>query len=141
MKIFCAALMISCFLASTCFSEGMKRYDAVAEDLSQKVQIFSEPLKKTGSVDLGASRRDPLQSLVDAQGNILETAGPKSAVLVLKGIVGSADSKTVLINDKFYAQGDSVDGYRILEIRPDGVVVQNDKDKVFVPLYPDTSTN
>ena len=124
MKIFGCALVIFFSFSSLCFSQEFKRYDATLAELSQKMDRFSEPLK-TIRVDEKTIRRDPLQALVDDQGNVLEPSRAKDSALALQGIVGSAGSMSVLINDKFYTQGETVDQYRILEIRADGVVIQN----------------
>ena len=138
MRILWCALVIFCSFSSLCFSGEFKRYDAILAELSQKTAQFSES-PKIVKVDEKTIRRDPLHALVDAQGNVLEPSRAKESALVLQGIVGSAGSMSALINDKFYTQGETVDQYRILEIRANGVVIQNGDEKSFIDLYPGSS--
>ena len=84
-------------------------------------------------------RRDPMQPLVDARGNIISSVGLHSG-LVVQGIIwseGSEEARTALVDDEFYVQGDIVGPYRILEIRSDGLFAQSEDKTVFIPLYPE----
>ena len=131
-------LFVLFFISAPCFSGQMKRYDVLAADLSRSIATFSEFSKPGNSREIQISR-DPMQPLADSRGNILRSASAQtsSSDFVVRGIVGAGTSRTALINDKFYSQGDKLGNDQIVEIRPDGVVVQNEKGSVIIPLYPD----
>lgn len=50
----------------------------------------------------------------------------------LSTVLTSADRKVALINGKPFQIGDLLEGYRIVEIRSDRVVLKNDKSKVLL---------
>ena len=134
MKTFYVFLLIFFCACSSGYAEVSKRYDTLASDLSRNISAYSEISRPSGT-RTDVAGRDPLQPLVDAQGNILGPAYVNTDLMV-QGIVNSGTSPVALINDRFYSQGDTVGHDRLLEIRADGVIVQNEKGTTFVPLYP-----
>ena len=137
MKNFYAFLFIFFFFSSPCRAEEIKRYEALAEDLSRSLAVYQE-FSKSSHSRMDMTGRDPLEPLTDAQGNVLSPTYV-NVELAVQGIVNSGKSRVALINGKFYSEGDAVDHSRILEIRVDGVTVENEKGKTFLPLYPDSS--
>ena len=139
MKISYAVLALFFLNNTLCLADDFKSYDALAEALSSNTAPWLIK-KDTYSKNKIVMDRDPFQPLVDESGNILATS-PSSGTMAVQGIVDSGTSTSVLINDKFYTVGDTIEGYRILKIRPEGVTVQDEKGSSFLPLYPDSSTN
>ena len=80
--------------------------------------------------------RDPMQSLVNGDGRVLQTSGFHQG-LALQGIIWSGDFKRVLIDNEFYSEGDTVGPYRILEIKKEGFAAEFEGKKIFIPLYPE----
>ena len=138
MKIFSTFLFIFFSFLSLGFAEESRRHKDLAEDLSQSLAIY-EALSRTAAPGRPDMRgRDPFEPLADAQGNILNPSYLNTE-LAVQGIVNSGGPPMALINGKLYSVDDVVNRCRVLEIRPDGVVVQDEKSQVFIPLYPDPS--
>lgn len=79
-------------------------------------------------------RRDPMRSLIDANGNVLNPAGLEGG-FALQGIVRSPNTNLVLVNDQFLGEGDQLGPYKILRIRPEGVTARREKERIFIPLH------
>ena len=54
--------------------------------------------------------------------------------LAIQGVIWSDERPLAVIDDELFAQGDAIGPYKILQIRPDGVVVQRQDETLFVPL-------
>ena len=78
-------------------------------------------------------RRDPLQPLVDAQGELISSTGLHGGYLV-QGIIWSNERPLAVIDDELVAEGQTAGPYTILHIAPDGVIVQRAADQLFIPL-------
>lgn len=51
---------------------------------------------------------------------------------VLSTILTSVERKVAIINGQPFQQGDSLDGYKVIEIKPDRVVLKGNKSKVLL---------
>ena len=114
-------------------------YNSVAAELSQAMARFQASHHEAGKLD-ALLHRDPMVSLVDAGGNVINPAGLQKGVIV-QGVIWSKNDKAVLIDDLFYREGDTVGPYKILEIRSKGFLARKDGATVFVPLYVDDEAN
>ena len=114
-----------------------KEYQRVTNQLSQAVQLFRNLAKIKSSFDEKLPRRDPLKALVDGQGKFVGAAGLYDGPQ-LEGIVHSDGFIRALIDNQFYAVGDTLGPYRIQEIRDDGVQLEEKNSTLFVPLYPNS---
>ena len=130
-------LIVFFCVSSPCYPEGLKRSDTIAAELSRSIAFYHESSSLSNDrADMVG--RDPLQPLMDAQGNVLNPTYVNSELMV-QGIVNSGKSQVALINNKLYSQGDTIGHNRILEIHADGIMIQDEKGTTFVPLYPDSS--
>jgi hypothetical protein len=112
-------------------------YQMFAKALSNSLERFHQITKANSEYDV-VLLRDPTQSLIDSEGNVINTSGLHKG-LVVQGIIRSGKDKSALIDDQFYAEGDSVGPYKILEIKENGFEALKGAEKVFVPLYNDSS--
>lgn len=78
-------------------------------------------------------RRNPMQGLIDAEGNINGISEGSNALCV-QGIIWSDQKPLVIVDDALYAPGAAIGPYTIEEIRTDGITVKRGEDKLFVPL-------
>ena len=103
-----------------------------AEQLSQAIataQVLSEQMVPYDVV----FRRNPLKSLIDAQGHLVASSG-MSGGLFVQGIIWSGERPLVVIDDELFAQGDVVGPYTILQIMSDNVIVQRGIERLTIPL-------
>jgi hypothetical protein len=106
-------------------------YEQTTEQLSQAIQTYKEITQETGGYDV-VFRRDPMQPLTNAQGQLVTFAGLHGGLSV-QGIIWSEERPLAVIDDELFAQGDVVGPYTILQIRSNEVTVQRkDKDEVLV---------
>ena len=112
-----------------------KEYERLTNQLAKTVELYRSLAKQEITLDKMLLRRDPLASLIDAQGNPTAAAGLFDGP-VLQGIIRSEGFVRVLIDDQFYAAGDSFGPYTVREIRDDGIDLEQGASTVFVPLYP-----
>lgn len=111
-------------------------YEKMMQGLSHKIQRYQNLRQQNQQGYDVVFRRDSMQSLIDSNGKIVIPQGLNNT-LVVQGIIYSKDLNLVLINDQFYHPGDTVGSYKILEVRADGVSVQQEGKTLFIPLYPD----
>ena len=78
-------------------------------------------------------RRDPMRSLIDARGQLVTSAGLGGGLSV-QGIIWSEERPLAVIDDALFAAGDTVGAYKILQIRPDGVIAQHGQEALLIPL-------
>ena len=137
---FLLILILAVFFASTiALAEAVSpKYDETLNELFRALKAYQDLHRVGGSYDV-LFRRDPMRPLVDAKGRVVHSVGIYSN-LAVQGIVQSTDLNVVLVDDHFYAPGDHIGPYRILEIRPDGLRVEQEGQELFIPLYPDSST-
>ncbi|MBI4167811.1 MAG: hypothetical protein HY515_02540 [Candidatus Aenigmarchaeota archaeon] len=137
MKTFFLALTIVCFVFSQAFAGEPTEQEAMAKALSHSIETFRK-LSEPGSGYNVVLHRDPMEPLIDGQGNVVSSIGLHEG-LVVQGIIYSEGFKSVLVDDQFYFQGDTVGSYHIVEVKPDGFVARQDDGKtIFVPLYSNT---
>ena len=141
MKKISLFFVIFCFSNSLCFGAEPTEYEVMAKAFSRSTQVFQKLIESGPGYNV-VSHRDPMEPLIDGQGNIVATTvtTPVSSHedLVVKGIVYSDKFKAALIDDKLYFPGDIVGPYRILQIKPDGFLAQDGGKTIFVPLYSNT---
>ena len=138
MKTFFLILIIMCFPFSTASAGEIGEHEVMAKALTHSIETFRK-LSESGSDYNVVLRRDPMEPLIDGQGNIVNSAGLHEG-LIVQGIIFSEGFKAALIDDKFYYAGDTVGSYRILEIKSDGFLAEDENKKsVFVPLYSNNS--
>ena len=133
-------LLLTMALALSCSSFASaeiapKEYERVSNQLGQALEFYRGLARPGVSFKDGfLLRRDPLRPLVDAAGHPVAGAdlfdGP-----VLQGIIHSEGFTRVLIDDKFYASGDTFGPYTIREIREDGIELEQGDSPLFIPLY------
>ena len=70
--------------------------------------------------------QSPKQSLPAAQKPVAAESW------VLSTILTSAERKVAIINGQPFQQGDSLNGYKVIEIEPDRVVLKGNKSKVLL---------
>ena len=129
-------LAVFCFLSASGFSAEPMNYEAIAKSLSRSIEIFQKLMQPGPGYNV-ALRRDPMEPLVDEQGNVtnLQSSPQESREgLVVKGIVYSDKFKAALVDGEFYFPGDSVGPYQILEIKRDGLLIQDGNKTTFVPV-------
>ena len=133
-------LLLTMALALSCSSFASaeiapKEYERVSNQLGQALEFYRVLARPGVSFkDEDLLRRDPMRPLVDAAGNPVPGAdlfdGP-----VLQGIIHSEGFTRALIDDKFYAAGDSFGPYTIREIRDEGIELEQGSSSIFIPLY------
>lgn len=113
-----------------------QQYQQGLQDLSQAMDAYRNWTKPREGYK-AESGRDPMRSLIDPQGNVVSSVGMHGG-LALQGIIVSKDFTAALIDDEFFAKGDKVGPYKLLDIQPDGVKVERDSKIQFIPLYQET---
>ena len=113
-----------------------KEYERMTNQLAKTMELYRSLAKQEITSDPTLLRRDPLASLIDAQGNPTASAAGVFDGPVLQGIIRSEGFVRVLIDDKFYAVGDSFGPYTVREIRDDGIELEQGTASVSIPLYP-----
>ena len=106
--------------SAECATENLER---TTRRLSQALETYRGELHRQGGYD-PVFHRDPMQVLVDSKGAIMSSAGLHDG-LAVQGIIWSQAKPLVVIDDRLFAQGDTVGPYKIVTIRQDGIVVQN----------------
>ena len=109
-----------------------KTYERTANELGQTIQSVDAMHQDAGGCD-AVFRRDPLRPLVDAQGQLISSAG-MSGGLSVQGIIWSDERPLAVIDDELFAQGDTVGPYTIVQIRADGVTVRRGDETIAIPL-------
>lgn len=109
--------------------------EQIIDQLAQAVRT-AQALAQRDPIDDVGSCRDPLQPLVDQHGQVISVVGLSGDFLV-QGIVWSNQRPLAVIDDEVVGVGDVVGPYTVLEIRADGVLVQQGTETSFLPLYVD----
>lgn len=79
-------------------------------------------------------RRDPMRPLINDHGDLATSSGLHGGLSV-EGVIWSDARPLAVIDDELVAQGAVVGPYTVLQIQPDGVVVQRQGESpLFVPL-------
>ena len=111
---------------------SLKEYDATILQLQQAISSQPQPGKSTPRYDV-MFRRDPMQPLIDAQGNVVSSAGMQDGLSV-QGIIWSDVRPLVVVDGELYARGDMIGSYEVYEIHQAGVTVRNPRQTLFIPL-------
>lgn len=107
-------------------------YEQIIEQLTQALRTCRTLSQRLVDYD-AVFRRDPMQALIDAQGQLVTSTGLHSG-LAVQGIIWSDQHPLAVIDDELFSPGAVVGPYTILDIQPQGVVVQRGKDELFIPL-------
>jgi hypothetical protein len=107
-------------------------YEKLNEQLGQALETCRKHAAQLIGYDV-VFRRDPMRPLVDEEGRLVTSAGLHGGLSV-QGIIWSDERPLVVIDDELFAQGADLGPYKILLIRPDGLVAQRGQDFVFIPL-------
>ncbi len=130
---------LAVFCGTTPFAQASApRYEQGLQNLSNAMASYRKLKDQFSGYDV-VFRRDPMRSLVDANGNFINVAGLESG-FALQGIVQSPGLNLVLVNDQFLAEGAQVGAYKILKIESKGVTAQRGKETLFIPLYSQENT-
>ena len=78
-------------------------------------------------------RRDPMQALVDEQGQWVSGSGLSSGLSV-QGIIWSDQQPLAIVDDALYAPGAVIGPYTIIEIHEQEVVVEHESARLLIPL-------
>ena len=135
-RLLFSTLLAVLLMCRVSYAEPLSRgYERLIEQLTNAVKPYENLTRQEVSDDV-LFRRDPMQSLVDTQGNLVSYAGLHDGLL-LQGLIWSKDFAMVLVDEEFYAKGDQVGPYKILEIKYDGLVAERGSERLFIPLYRD----
>lgn len=107
-------------------------YEWTMQQLSQAVDACRAFATQMAPYDV-VFRRDPMRALVDAHGELVASSGMHGGLSV-QGIIWSPEHPMVVIDDELFAQGAAVGPYTIVEIQPEGVIVQRGAERLFIPL-------
>ncbi len=107
-------------------------YARVSEQLSTAIATCRELEAQVLPYDV-VFRRNPMTPLVDAQGQLISSAGMHGGLSV-QGIIWSPEHPMVIVDDELFSPGDAVGPYTIVEVRPDGAIVLQGVNTLFIPL-------
>ena len=107
-------------------------YERTARQLSEAIDTATHLAQDEQPYDV-VFCRDPMQPLVNDQGDIVFSSGLHGG-LSAQGIVWSESRPLVIVDDEVLAKGSAVGPYTIVDIQPDGVIVERDGQRMFVPL-------
>ena len=125
-------LIISLLFIGSSAEAAPSPYEQTAEKLLQTVTTYQELVQQETKYD-AVFRRDPMEPLVDDQGNLLTAVGMQEGLMV-QGIIWSEEKPFAVIDDTLYAVGDAVGDYTIREIRHDGVSAERNGQTEQIPL-------
>jgi len=132
-RLFLAACCVALVAFASPASAAPDKYSRTAEELSQAIATYQKLNAQQEKYEV-AFRRDPLRPLVDAQGNLLSSAGLHDGLWV-QGIIWSPERPLAVIEGELFGPGDTLDQYTILEVRQDGVLVQGGNGETeFIPM-------
>ncbi len=97
--------------------------ERTTRQLEQALRLYGEQMKERGEYD-GLFRRDPLQPLVNSQGQPVGILSTGREGMWIQGIIWSPNRPLVVVDDRLFGQGDVIGPYKILAIHPDRVVAQ-----------------
>ena len=104
----------------------------IVEQLTHAVETSHMLSQRVAPYD-SVFRRNPLQRLVDGEGQWVNSSGLSSGLSV-QGIIWSDQQPFTIVDDELYAPGAVVGPYTIAEIQEHGVVVQREQTQLFIPL-------
>ncbi len=129
----CAVLVVvGCGIGALLVEAATLNYQHTITQLSQALTAYRSLQQRILPYD-AVFRRDPMQALVNEQGELVTSSGLRGGLWV-QGIIWSADHPMAVIDDELVASGASVGPYTILEIHADGVIAQRGREVVFIPL-------
>lgn len=81
-------------------------------------------------------RRDPFEPLVSPTGELrTPRSGGATGALHVEGILWDPKEPLAIVNGDIRRQGDEIEGYRIVEIRRDAIVVEGgEMERVVMPV-------
>ena len=135
------ALFLFLFMAPTAsYAAEPADLEALSQGLSKAMDRFRQISTSRSEFEV-VLHRDPMRSLVDGNGGIVSRSG-FSEGLVLEGVIWSDEMKSVLVDDKFYKEGDTVGPYKITKIEREGMWTETAEGvKIFIPLYPENPSS
>ena len=132
---FWVSFSLFCFLTLSLAEAAGDPYEQMAGDLLRAMKNYREHDKPLPDYHV-VFRRDPMRSLIDEQGRLTSGRGLYNG-LAVQGLIRSKDLKLALVNDEFYKEGERVGPYKILEIQPNGLIVELEGKNSFIPFYPE----
>ena len=115
---------------------ALDQIEQTTQQLSQAMKSYRDQLKERGEYD-SAFRRDPMQALVDSQGQLIGSVGSREGSWI-QGIIWSDTQPLVVVDGQLFGPGEVVGPYKILEIHPDRVVVQKGDQQETISLDRET---
>ncbi len=114
-------------VANNCYSNTQDKL--INEVVKQEVQKSVRGIKKTELKYNEQSKRDPFRSYIKSEKgndqkviNIDDTTTVACPDFKIQGIICSPKKSQAIINEKIFRVGDTIDGFRIIEINKDKVV-------------------
>ena len=115
---------------------ALDQIEQTTQQLSQAMKSYRDQLKEREEYD-SAFRRDPLQALVDSQGQLIGSVGSREGSWI-QGIIWSDPHPLVVVDNQLFGPGEVVGPYKILEIHPDRVIVQKGDQQETISLDRET---
>ena len=115
---------------------ALDQIEQTTQQLSQTMKSYQDQLKERGEYD-SAFRRDPMQALVDSQGQLIGSVGSREGSWI-QGIIWSDTQPVVVVDGQLFGPGEVVGPYEILEIHPDRVIVQKGDQQETISLDRET---
>ena len=106
--------------------------ERTVEQLAQAVTTSQGLIESIAPYD-AVFRRNPMQPLVDGQGQWISGSGFSNGLSV-QGIIWSDQQPFAIVDDTLYAPGAHVGPYTIVEIKEQGIVVERTGVRLFVPM-------
>jgi hypothetical protein len=120
-------------------SVAVHRAEAASINYQQTMQELAEAIQAAQALNQESQRydvvfrRDPMQPLINSQGEIVFSSGWHGG-LSAQGIIWSEARPLVIADDELLAVGDTIGPYKITDIQPNGLTVERDGETLFVPL-------
>jgi type II secretory pathway component PulC len=120
-------ILLALFIAQNKIKAGRKNLDVLLQE-KQQVLLLSARIPEL------QTRVGMLQEKVKA----LEKQ-PRKITFALKGVIINKKEPTVLINNDFYGEKDTVDGFVVIKIKPNSVILRDQTTGAVteVPLHPE----
>ena len=109
---------------SAALAAGSGDVERTAQRLAQAVEDWKVQATPWGHESEVAFTRDPLQPLVNAQGQVIGPIGGLQSGLSVRGIIWSEQHPMAVIGDELVGEGETVGRYTITKILQDRVEVQ-----------------
>ena len=127
-----ALLWAAICLTGTRVDAASRTSKRTAEELAQAVQASRALSQDVAPYD-AIFRRDPMQPLVDREGQWVSSSGLSSGLSV-QGIIWSDQRPLAVVDDELYAPGAVVGPYTIVEIQEQAIVVEREGTRLVIPL-------